>query len=114
MSIEIKTTELVMRIVVVTPVGRLDSSQAPAVRAACDRYFDQGCVQFVFDLSGLTMMDSAGLAVLVGTLKRARENGGDVRLIWPTSEDASRVLKLTKFDRVFTSIKPAEIVPKSF
>lgn len=114
MAIEIKTQEYSLKIVVLSPQGRLDAFEAPALRKLCDAYLEGGVTHFVFDLSNVTMLDSAGLAVLVSVLKRTRLLDGEVRLVWPKSEAASRILKLTKFDQVFMSIETSQIVPKGF
>lgn len=114
MPIEIKTTEYTLKIVVIAPQGRVDAFEAPTLRKMCEAYFESGVTHFVFDLSEVTMLDLAGLAVLVSVLKRTRQNEGEVRLVWPKHEAASRILKLTKFDQVFQSIESSQIVPKGF
>lgn len=114
MSLEIKTNDYHIQIIVINLIGRLDAFEAPALRKMCEDYIAQNATHFVFDLTELSMLDSAGLAVLVSVLKRARLKEGDVRLIWPRETAAARILKLTKFDQVFTCIEPAQIVPKGF
>lgn len=114
MTIEITTQEHTIRIIVLALNGRLDAFEAPALRKVCDDYLAQQVNHIVFDLTEVSMLDSAGLAVLVSTLKRTRLANGDVRLIWPRAEAAARILKLTKFDQVFQSIEPSQIVPRGF
>jgi anti-sigma B factor antagonist len=114
MSLEINTTEQIIKIAVITLKGRLDAFEAPALRKICDDYIANEFNHFVFDLTDIAMLDSAGLAVLVSVLKRTRLKSGDVRLVWPRGEAASRILKLTKFDQVFVSIEKSEIVPRGF
>ena len=114
MSLEINATEQVIKIAILGLGGRLDAFEAPILRKYCDEYLADGFTQFVFDLSEVTTLDSAGLAVLVNVLKRTRLKNGDVRLVWPQAEAASRILKLTKFDQVFTAIEKSEIMSKSF
>lgn len=114
MSLEINSTEQVIKIAAITLKGRLDAFEAPALRKICDDYISNEFSHFVFDLTDVAMLDSAGLAVLVSVLKRARLKNGDVRLVWPREEAASRILKLTKFDQVFVSIEKSEIVPRGF
>ena len=114
MSLEITTNEQMIKIVTIALRGRLDAFEAPELRKKCDEYFENDFTHFVFDLSEVTMLDSAGLAVLVSALKRSRLKDGDIRLVWPIADAASRILKLTKFDRVFVSIEKSEIVPKGF
>lgn len=114
MPVEIKTVEYAIQIIVIAVKGRLDAFEAPGLRKQCEAYLEKGIAHFVFDLSELISLDSAGLAVLVSVLKHARQAEGDVRLIWPKAEAASRILKLTKFDSVFASIDSSQIVPKGF
>lgn len=108
---EINTQEYQLKMVVVTLHGRVDVSEVPALRKLCDDYLGSGVSHFVFDLSEITMLDSAGLAVLVSVLKRAREKDGEVRLVWPKNNAAAQILKLTKFDEVFAVAELSRIVP---
>ncbi len=114
MSLEINSAEQIIKIAALTLKGRLDAFEAPILRKTCDEYIANDFTHFVFDLTDVAMLDSAGLAVLVSVLKRARLKNGDVRLVWPREEAASRILKLTKFDQVFVSIEKSEIVPRGF
>lgn len=99
---DLNLSEHIVRTVVVAPRQRIDAFSAPDLRAALDRQLAEGTRRFVLDLTDVPFIDSAGMAVLVSLLKRSRELGGDVRLVWPAEEAARRIIKLTKFDRVFT------------
>lgn len=101
-------SEHVVRTMVLTPRQRIDAFTAPPLRAELDRLLQEGVRRFVLDLSLVPFLDSAGMATLVHLLKRARQLGGDVRLVWPAEEAARRILRLTKFDRVFTIAESAE------
>ena len=114
MTLEITPTEHNIKIIVLALNGRLDAFEAPILRKLCDDHLAHGINHFVFDLTEVSMLDSAGLAVLVSALKHSRLANGDVRLIWPRAEAAARILKLTKFDQVFQSIEPSQIVPRGF
>lgn len=114
MALQIQYLEHIIRIVAINLTGRLDAFEAPVLRQKCDEYLADGVNHFVFDLTNISMLDSAGLAVLVSVLKRARLKSGDVRLVWPKDVSASRILKLTRFDQVFTSIEAADIIPHGF
>jgi anti-sigma B factor antagonist len=111
---EARIDEYVTRTVVVTPQQRLDAFSAPALRAQLDGLLAHGGSRFVVDLSDVPFLDSAGMAVLVSLLKRARQAGGDVRLVWPKVEAAQRILRLTKFDRVFDMHDTAQAALSSF
>jgi anti-sigma B factor antagonist len=100
----IHTTELVKRIIVIKPTGRIDAFTAEPLKNELNAQVDRNNSDLVVDLSDVTFMDSAGMAILVNALKRTRAVGGDTRLVWPTSADGRRILNLTKFDRVFTML----------
>lgn len=114
MGMNLNLSEHIVRTVVVAPTERIDAFSAPQLRAALDQQFASGVRRFVLDLSSVPFLDSAGMAVLVSLLKRARELGGDVRLVWPTEEAARRIIKLTKFDRVFSMANTAEAALADF
>lgn len=111
---DMNITEHVIRIVVVSPRQRIDAFSAPALRARLDQLIENGVIRFVLDLSAVPFLDSAGMAVLVSLLKRTRQSGGDVRLVWPAEDAARRILRLTKFDRVFTMFETAEAALNNF
>ena len=110
----ITTTEHTIRVVIVKPHGRVDAFTVPALRDRFDQFLQEGVVQFVCDLSQVPFIDSAGMAALVALLKRTREHGGDVKLVWPSEETARRILNLTRFDRVFEMADSAEAALKLF
>ncbi len=105
---DLNISEHIVRTVVVAPRQRIDAFNAPELRAALDQQLEGGARRFVLDLTNVPFLDSAGMAVLVRLLKRSRDQGGDVRLVWPTEEAARRIIKLTKFDRVFTMAETTE------
>jgi len=66
----------------------------------------------VLDLSGLDFIDSTGLGVLVGALRRVRAGGGDLRVAAP-QPGIARVFSVTGLDRVFgvfPSVDDAKLV----
>jgi anti-anti-sigma factor len=107
-------TEHTIRIAVATPRERIDAFNAPQLRSQLEQLLENGVQRFVLDLSLVPFLDSAGMAVLVSLLKRARQSGGDVRLVWPAEEAARRILRLTKFDRDFTIVDSAEVALRDF
>jgi anti-anti-sigma factor len=60
--------------------GRLDSVRAPALRDQLLRLLRPAASQLVLDLTLVSDIDAVGLAVLVGTERRARLLGGSLRL----------------------------------
>jgi anti-anti-sigma factor len=106
--------EHILRVVIVAPQERIDAANAPELRQQLLELADGGAANFVIDLSEVPFMDSSGMAVLVSILKRARQDGGDVKLVWPKVDAARRILNLTKFDRVFDVTDTAEAALKLF
>lgn len=94
--------------------GRVDAFNAPDLRRYVNELIDEGTSRIIFDLSKVSFFDSAAMAVLVNTLKRARSSGGDVKLVWPQEEAGKRIIKLTKFDRVFDMNDTAVQAQQSF
>jgi len=60
----------------------------------------QGYPRIVLNLSQVPFLDSAGLGELIACLKRARQRGGDVRLLRPTLR-VRDLLEMTALTRVF-------------
>ena len=111
---EINVTEHIVRIVVVAPQERIDAVSAPVLRQKLHALMDDGVSNLVIDLSAIPFMDSAGMAVLVSALKRARLAAGDVKLVWPKAESARRILNLTRLDRAFKMADTVEEAVKDF
>lgn len=80
---------------VITVSGELDISNAGSLERVVETMAKQHPQRLIFDLSGLRFMDSAGIAVLVGTTAKVEE----VRLRDPTPV-VRRVIELTGLTRV--------------
>jgi anti-sigma B factor antagonist len=81
--------------------GELDVDGAPELRRALIEAIDeQPGRPLVVDLEGVDFIDSAGLGVLVGGLKRAKDGEGELVLV-ATGQSVLRVLELTGLTRVF-------------
>jgi anti-sigma B factor antagonist len=80
--------------------GDLDLATAPELRECLVKVIDEG-ERVVIDLEAVGFLDSAGLGILVGGLKRARTRGGELELVC-TGQDVLKPLEITGLDRVFT------------
>ena len=81
--------------------GALDVAAAPALRERLTGMLDPGTSLLVLDLSRVPSCDPAGLAVLIGTQRRARLLGIVMRLAAP-SLPVTKMLRLTGLDRSLT------------
>lgn len=87
---------------VVGIVGELDLAGVPAARAAITEAVRMHRPpRVVIDLTGVEFIDSMGLGVVVGALKRVRGDGGELRVAVAT-ERVSKVFALTGLDRLVT------------
>lgn len=85
--------------VVVEVRGEVELHSAPQLREELHRVCTGGaCV--VVDLTGVSFIDSTGLGVLIGGLKRARESGS-LSIVCPQSR-VRRVFEITGLMQVFT------------
>lgn len=84
---------------VVAVLGELDVASAPRLRQEMVSLASNGRALVVLDLHGVDFLDSTGLGVIVGALKRLRGLGGDLRLVGgaPT---VRKVFELTGLDAV--------------
>ncbi len=86
---------------VVKVSGRLDSSTSPALVDALKKITDENRFKIVIDLGGLEFISSAGLRVLISTLKNCkRYNRGELVLASLPSNILS-VFDLAGFTAIF-------------
>lgn len=85
---------------VVHVAGEIDVYTAPALREELAAQQEAGPIDLVVDLTEVPFMDSTGLGVLVGALKRARTTGGDLRLVID-QEKVLKVFRITALTQVF-------------
>ena len=80
--------------------GEVDLYSSPSLKTSLIEADGVGWQLVIVDLSGVSFIDSAGLGVLVGALRRAREDDGELALVCD-SEGILKILRLTGLDRVF-------------
>ena len=83
---------------VVRASGDIDLTTAPRLREAIVGVVVGGQPNVVLELQAVDFIDSTGLGVLVGLLKRTRSQGGDLRIV-STRTSLRKVLELTSLDR---------------
>jgi anti-anti-sigma factor len=81
--------------------GGLDLAAAPELREQLIDVLHRGTEVLILDLSDVRSCDAAGLAVLIGTQRRAKLLGTKMRLLAP-SIPVTEVLRSTGLDRSFT------------
>jgi anti-sigma B factor antagonist len=91
--------EVIEGVPVVTAPEEIDIANAAGLRAALLEAAGPGGALVVVDMSRTRFCDSAGLNALVDGDRRARVEGGEVRLVI-VAEAVARVVVLTGVDRV--------------
>jgi anti-sigma B factor antagonist len=81
--------------------GQVDLYTAPEFKQRTLDVIRDGKKRVIVDLSGVGFMDSTGLGVLVGALKRLRKTQGELMLV-VTDYDVERLLQITGLDGVFS------------
>ena len=89
----------------VHPYGELDLDSVHRVEDALDDLHEDGCVDIVLDLRGLTFMDSTGLRLAIRWDSAARENGFRFAIV-PGDDVVQRVFRLTGIDGHLTVADP--------
>ena len=85
--------------VVLAPEGKFNLVAAPPLKARIDDLVAAGRIRLVIDLHAVDFIDSSGLGALIGGLKTARQQGGDLRIA-AAGDQVRAVLKLTNLDRI--------------
>lgn len=85
---------------VLTARGQLDVATAPQLRQVLQEQQYEPGRRLIVEMSGVEFLDSFGLGVLVGGLRRARSGGGALTLVG-ASPRIAHVLEVTGLDEVF-------------
>ena len=93
------TTEVGDGRATVSVSGEVDVYTAPQLRDRLYSVIADGARLVVLDVSAMTFIDSTGLGVIVGALKRLREADGDLTLRSP-SRSTRKVLEITGLFRI--------------
>jgi anti-sigma B factor antagonist len=88
-------------ILVVDVAGEIDVSTSPKLRERLVELAGTGAHRLVVDLEDVDFIDSTGLGVLVGVLKRMRARDGSMSLVC-SQEGLLRVFRITGLEKVFT------------
>lgn len=87
-------------VAVVAVEGEIDVYTAPRLRDKISDLVGTGCYQMVVDLEAVEFLDSTGLGVLVGGLKKVRAHGGTLHLVC-TQERLLKIFRITGLAKVF-------------
>jgi anti-sigma B factor antagonist len=84
--------------------GEIDVATAPQLRVALSRALDAGARRITVDVRDVPFIDSSGLGVLVGALRRLRESGGTELIVVGLQDPVRKVFDITGLDQLFTLV----------
>jgi anti-sigma B factor antagonist len=85
---------------IVTFAGDLDIYSSPSAIDMLGDLISRGYYDLVVDLRAVPHIDMTGLGVLVGMLKRAHAHGGEISLVYASSQ-LTRLFNVTGLVRIF-------------
>jgi anti-sigma B factor antagonist len=80
--------------------GEIDVYTAPKLRERIVELVESGSYNLVIDMERVEFLDSTGLGVLVGGLKRVRAHDGSLRLVC-TQDRILKIFRITGLTKVF-------------
>lgn len=80
--------------------GEVDVMTAPRLREAIVEAVGRGRTRLIIDVEQVDFLDSTGLGVLVGALKRVRADGGSLDIVC-THQRILKIFQITGLDKVF-------------
>ena len=97
---------------IMTLSGRLDGPNPSILKKKLGEQLRRSN-RIIIDMGQVSFIDSTGLGVLIGALKKAISRRGDIRLVGPT-EEVRMLMELTRVDRVFLVYSSQELALKSY
>jgi anti-anti-sigma factor len=85
--------------VVLAVSGDVDLHVAGELKGRLAETVEDGGSMVVLDLSRVTFVDSMGLGVMLGGMKRLRAQGGELHLV-VAGPELRRILEITRLDRL--------------
>jgi anti-sigma B factor antagonist len=93
--------------------GAMDAYSFPRLEASLNGLRAGQRSRIILDCGGLTFINSAALGALIGHARRAREQGGDLKLS-SLSPKISGIVELLGFDRILQTFASAKLAEESF
>lgn len=81
-------------------VGQLDAHSAPNLEEEIQKQIDDSSLKFVFNLSNLDYISSAGLGVFMSFIQELREKNGDIKFA-ELNEKVHNVMELLGFNHIY-------------
>ena len=99
-------------ITIVDVSGRMDAATSRDVETALNTIIEGGIRKIVFNGKNLTYISSSGLRVILASLKRLKQDGGELALA-ALQPAPLEVIRMTGFDRIFTIYENSELAAQT-
>lgn len=113
MDIKVHTHALDSKTQAVEVQGEIDVYTSPRVKETIHELIDAGHFNLVVNLDGVRYIDSTGLGVLIGALKKVNEKNGKIVLII-TDPQINKIFNITGLVKIFPIFKDQAEALKSF
>ena len=80
--------------------GEVDAFTAPKLKQEMINQIERGTTRLAINLADVKYLDSTGLGVLIGGLKRTRDKQGELVLVCPNVR-IMRIFEITGLSRIF-------------
>ena len=107
MDIKVDTRQVDKEISIVEVQGEIDVYTSSWVKEAIADFIQRGNYHIIINLEGVRYIDSTGLGVLIGALKRVREKEGSISLIC-TNPQIKKIFNITGLVKIFQIYKSEE------
>ena len=107
MDINLETRKLGNLAYLIEVQGEIDVYTSPRVKETINDLIEKGNYFLVINLEGVRYIDSTGLGVLIGALKKVKENDGAVSLI-STNPQIKKIFTITGLVKIFGIYKNEE------
>ncbi len=100
MDIKIETRELGNEAQAVEVHGEIDVYTSPKVKEIITELIEKGNHRLIINLEGVRYIDSTGLGVLIGALKKVREKEGCINLVC-NNPQIKKIFNITGLVKIF-------------
>ena len=81
--------------------GEIDLHRSPQVKESLEPLITQKVPRILLDFSGVTYVDSSGLATMIETLQRIQSYGGKFAM-FGLRESVRNIFEIARLDQIFT------------
>lgn len=107
MDIKIDAKQLGEKAQAIEVQGEIDVYTSPKVKEIITELIEKGNYNLVINLEGVRYIDSTGLGVLIGALKKVREKEGSINLVC-NNPQIKKIFNITGLVKIFGIYKSEE------